>query len=374
MNATIPTKPLVRALRFVTLAAEKRKVPHLVSCVFIAAHPGAVVLSCSDYDVTAVEQLDAETATPGSIGADARELLDAVRACKAPTVTLEVVDGRLQVTAGAASRFVSSMLPGDFAEIYPLRLGDSLASWSISGPALRGVLGAVEAAQSTDVTRPSLCGVYLEGGERLRATATDGWRIHTATMAGPAPELGVIVPRRGVALLLALSGDAVQLDRHPVHLSAVTERRGVSMRFVDESYPDWRRVLPQGEPRCTVQVEPRALVEGIKAIWSTLDKGHHKIALTNDSTSGLRLEGTSGAAAAVRAELDASMPRHVVVNAQLLLDAAEAAAPHAPVMTLRFYGYRDPIAWSAGDDVSGVVMPMRVQEVEDAIKRGEAVP
>jgi DNA polymerase III sliding clamp (beta) subunit (PCNA family) len=116
----------------------------------------------------------------------------------------------------------------------------------------------VAVAQSTDPGRYYLCGVCIQRnprGEGVTLTATDGHCLLTAhdPKADPAalPAAGVIVNLGKDGLKAARKGGTVTIDpatgEASVQTHGLTVWRSAASTLLDGNYPDWRRILPQGE-------------------------------------------------------------------------------------------------------------------------------
>lgn len=112
----------------------------------------------------------------------------------------------------------------------------------------------VAVAQSTEATRYYLGGVCIQPhprGEGVTLTATDGHCLLTAhdPKADPAtiPAEGLIVNLGKDGLKAARKGKAVTIDPATGDASVDNAWRSASTTIVDGAFPDWRRILPQGD-------------------------------------------------------------------------------------------------------------------------------
>jgi hypothetical protein len=117
----------------------------------------------------------------------------------------------------------------------------------------------VAVAQSTEAARYYLNGVCIQPhprGEGVTLTATDGHCLLTAhdPKADPAtlPPAGIIVNLGKDGLKAARKGGTVTIDpatgeAHIDHPQQGRVWRSAASTLIDGNYPDWRRILPQGE-------------------------------------------------------------------------------------------------------------------------------
>jgi hypothetical protein len=116
----------------------------------------------------------------------------------------------------------------------------------------------VAVAQSTEATRYYLQGVCIQPhprGEGVTLTATDGHCLLTAydPKADPAtlPAGGLIVNLGKDGLKAARKGQTVTIDPATGDASVDNAWRSASTTIVDGAFPDWRRILPQGDQIAT---------------------------------------------------------------------------------------------------------------------------
>jgi hypothetical protein len=116
----------------------------------------------------------------------------------------------------------------------------------------------VAVAQSTEATRYYLNGVCIQPhprGEGVTLTATDGHCLLTAhdPKADPAtlPAAGIIVNLGKDGLKAARKGKALAIDPATGDASIDNAWRSASTTIVDGAFPDWRRILPQGDQIAT---------------------------------------------------------------------------------------------------------------------------
>lgn len=116
----------------------------------------------------------------------------------------------------------------------------------------------VAVAQSTEATRYYLQGVCVQPhprGEGVTLTATDGHCLLTAhdPKADPAtiPAEGLIVNLGKDGLKAARKGKAVTINPATGDASVDNAWRSASTTIIDGTFPDWRRILPQGDQIAT---------------------------------------------------------------------------------------------------------------------------
>ena len=125
------------------------------------------------------------------------------------------------------------------------------------------ILRAVNLAASTDPTRYFIEGTCLRClPAGIELVATDGHRLIAAQLDWPEDcpdraalitthkDAGVIIPRKliaGIKIPRKFSLGTIGLDGDSVTITNA-EGTSVAAKLIDGSFPDWRRVMPRGEP------------------------------------------------------------------------------------------------------------------------------
>jgi len=276
---------------------------------------------------------------------------------------------------------------------------------TVNGAALRRAVQAVTPAASTDEARGVLCGVLIEsefepGGSdgRIRLTATDSYRLHTATVAASVPIDGPMVVRADELTAAAKATkrqSTVELMSRGINLMV-----GPSCAHrIDGDYPNWQQLMPAWSTNnvtwTPTAAQVRALEPGIRTMqarsqavgwdivthkaiekpWRTRESEREAYRDARDSGrilvhigagtgrvpvmqlrcdhKGREVEELSLGVALVTGDQDA-LP--VNLDADYLLDALDAVGPEAQV------GIRDglkAVMIVGGDNIQALVMPVR---------------
>jgi DNA polymerase-3 subunit beta len=260
MQLTIERTALLKALGHVQSVVERRNTIPILSNVLLSADRKGLSFAATDLDMEMMDAADATVDTPGQITAPAHTLYEIVR--KLPDgadVQLRYTgeDPRLSVSAGR-SRFALPVLPaGDF----PVMSSEGLSvRYTLMKEDLARLIDKTRFAISTEETRYYLNGLYLHvvagaGEAQLRAVATDGHRLALAEMQAPegaAGGPGVIIPRKTIDQVRRLLDDGsgpveVQVSQAKVRFEF--GRASLTSKVIDGSFPDYMRVIPQGNDR-----------------------------------------------------------------------------------------------------------------------------
>jgi DNA polymerase-3 subunit beta len=372
MQLTIEKAGLVKGLAHVASVVERRNTIPILSNVKLEAQDGGLRLTATDLDIEIVEQIPAQVKTEGMTTVPAHMLHDIVR--KLPdgadiTLELDGTQNRLGVIAGPARFWLQTLSAEDFPS---LSVEDLTHSFTLSPKDLRRLIDKTRFAISTEETRYYLNGIYLhaveqEGARMLRAVATDGHRL--AQMEVPLPNgaegmPGVIVPRKTVADLHRMTEDSegeVKLELSSSKIRASTTRSWLTSKLIDGTFPDYERVIPQGNDK-TMSVDNISFAKAVDRV-STLssDKGRAvKLSIDGDRLTLSVNNPDSGSASEDLPVGYDSDPLEIGFNARYLLDITDQLEGDEAEFLLADPG--SPTVVKDGNDpaVLYVLMPMRV--------------
>jgi len=252
---TCEASALAKALRDVRSCVRGRSEVPILNHVLIEARDGALRLTASDLNLTAVRTIPAQVEVPGRTTIEAERLADIAGALNAGSqARLEEVEGSRVTLVSGRSRFRFATLP---AESYPdVQLGEAVSSVTMKVADLAKALGTVRHAASTDAkTRYYMNGVHVSVfGDQLRYLTTDGNRA--GRWLAPLPAGGENIP----ATILALSFvDAVMkamgnfdgevgLTFTDTRVRAELGDFIITAKPIDATFPDVDRLVPSAPP------------------------------------------------------------------------------------------------------------------------------
>jgi len=374
MKFAIERAVLVKAIAQAQSVVERRNTIPILGNVLIEATPEGVTFRATDLDTEIVDRAPAQVERPGATTVSAVMLNEIAR--KLPdgalvAMSLDAATARLTVQAGRTT-FSLATLP---REDFPVMASSEYASnFSAPAGALKRLFDKSQFAVSNEETRYYLNGVYMhvasgEDGPRLRCVATDGLRL--ARIDGPLPEgaedmPGVIVPRKTVAELLKLLGQAGAEEPIAVSVSETkcrfaTPQVTLTSKVIDGTFPDYARVIPQQNAR-RLEVDAGDFARAVDRVATVSSERSRAVKLTIDEDR-LVLSVHAPDAGAAEEELAVAYgdgPLEIGFNAKYLKEIADQV-DHENAVFL-FNGPGDAALIREGGDTSAVyvVMPMRV--------------
>ena len=372
MKLTIERATLLRALGHVQSIVERRNTIPILSNVMLDARDGALSLTATDMDIAIVESTPAEITTAGATTAPAHTLYDIVR--KLPDgaqVALETdaEAGQLNLSAGRA-RFKLGTL--ETAEFPAMADGELPNRFTISAGDFRALIDRTRFAISTEETRYYLNGIYMhavagDGGDRLRAVATDGHRLARVEMPlpeGAAGMPGVIVPRKTVNELRKLideTGGDVDVALSDTKIRFAFDDAVLTSKLIDGTFPDYERVIPVGNDKLMV-VDRKDFAGAVDLVATIATEKSRAIKLAVDGRN-LALSANSPDAGSAEEELEADYEGDAInigFNSRYLLDITQQIEGDKAQFIMADSN-SPTIVRDAGDDSAlYVLMPMRV--------------
>jgi DNA polymerase-3 subunit beta len=372
MKVTIERSALVKALGHVQSVVERRNTIPILSNVLLQAEGGVLALTATDLDIEISETAPADVARKGSTTVSALTLYEIVRRLpEGAQVRLELKqeEGRLQVSAGR-SQFALAVLP---EEDFPTLAANDLAiRFSMPTADLVRLIDKARFAMSQEETRYYLNGVYLhafaDGALKLiRAAATDGHRL--ARLEAPLPAgaekmPGVIVPRKAVAEIGRLLGDADESVEIAVSETKIRFGFGaghLTSKLIDGTFPDYERVIPKNNASI-LRAETKDFSQAVDRVATISADRTRSIKMAIDRDR-LRLQVNNPEAGSALEELSVDYsgdPIEIGFNARYLLDIAGQI--EGATMVFRLSDPSSPSIVLDEDDPRAlyVLMPLRV--------------
>ena len=372
MRITIERSNLLKSLSHVHRVVERRNTIPILSNVLLKTESGALRLKATDLDIEITEAVPANDERTGATTVPAHLLYDIVR--KLPDgseVRLDVNENGTQMTiASGRSNFRLQCLPeADFPDI---TAGGFTHAFTIAPAALARLVERTQFAISTEETRYYLNGIFLhaipgEDGSRLRAVATDGHRLARAEMAAPAGAEGmpgIIVPRKAVAEIQKLIGEAeddIRVELSDAKIRFTVGSVVMTSKLIDGTFPDYGRVIPTGNDKA-LTLDRQSFSAAVDRV-STISSERGRAVKLAVSDGQLLLTVNSPDAGTATEELAVGYDADEIeigFNAKYLLDITGQLSGDDAVFMLADPGSPTLIRDGGDDGTLYVLMPMRV--------------
>jgi DNA polymerase-3 subunit beta len=208
---------------------------------------GRLSVTGTDLEITVRTALEVEGLEDGRTVVPARLAADAVRRLPPGAVTVNAVEGEVEITGGGPRFRLRELNVGDFPAV-----GEAPGSGGndLEGDLFLKALSQVGVAASSDEARPILTGVYFENEESgLRLVATDSYRLAVRDLEGvEVPSTGLVPYRalREIGRSIGAAKIAVSIGEREA--SFRSERGSLTVRLIEGTFPNYRQLLPEQHP------------------------------------------------------------------------------------------------------------------------------
>jgi DNA polymerase III subunit beta len=244
---------LLAPLQSVSGIVEKRHTLPILSNVLIEKHGDALTLLATDIEIQITTHQISQGGGEASITVGARKLQDILRALPDGEVSLVLDDKRVTLKSGK-SRYALQTLPSIDYPRMQLNTGDSVTV-RLPQKDFRRQLAQVAYAMAAQDIRYYLNGLLMQVmGNELRMVATDGHRLALSsnTLEEEFAKTEVILPRKTVLELTRQLSDTEDPVEIVITGNQACFRFGpieLISKLIDGKFPDYDRVIPQGNPK-----------------------------------------------------------------------------------------------------------------------------
>jgi len=245
----VDQKDLLRSLQGISaVVPTKTSLPILSTFLMETKGDGKVTLTANDLDVSLTNTLACETTGSGSVAVPGKKFFEIARSLPEDKVIIEVEGDRIGIKC-RRSRF---KMMGKSADEFPkLPSQKPVVSFTVPASTLDTMVNKTSYAVSTDLTRPSLCGVLWEMKKgSLGMIATDGHRlakVELAKVADSSADKDVIVSPKALSIFRSLVGglDTVNVSLAENHITLDLGDSVIYSRLLEGPFPDYNQVMPK---------------------------------------------------------------------------------------------------------------------------------
>ncbi len=249
MIITLEKKEFAEAVNTASRFAERRSatLPVLSGIAIIAGDAG-IKLRATNLETGIDLRIGGTIKTPGVIALPATVLREITSSFSGTgSMTLEYA-GETVVIASDSGKSTLKTLPYEDFPVLPLPEAPK-AKFSLTGDAIRSLIGSVVSCASTSTVRPELASVLVsaEGGV-VKAVATDSFRLaeKRSSLSGKIPPFSMLIPAKNAAdILQALPDGDIELSLDDHQCSFSWEGGVLTTRLVASSYPDYTQIIPK---------------------------------------------------------------------------------------------------------------------------------
>ncbi|MBU1149349.1 MAG: DNA polymerase III subunit beta [Proteobacteria bacterium] len=314
---------------------EKKTTMPILSNLLLRAADDRLTIIATDREIGLVADYEAEIIQGGEITLSARKLHEMIREVQGEKI--HVVKNERDMVMITCNKAVYR-IPGIPADDYPVVAGqEEIPQCRIKGGILKELIRRTAFAMSTDETRKTLNGVFLETEKSaetsmIRMVATDGHRlalmkIDTGEKDFLDLEKGVIVPRKGIGEIRRLVDEEIgdmSLGIGKGMLMIKTDHTLLKVSLIDGEYPDYSRVIPVGKG-LVVTLEKDKFMHALRRM-SVISSERYNGVIITISEGRLVMNSTNPDVGEANDEIDISYSgeeRSTGYNVTYLTDAVE---------------------------------------------------
>jgi DNA polymerase-3 subunit beta len=359
---------LLATLYWAQSIVERRNTMPILANALIDAQKGSIQLAATDLEVGVRGVVDGEVVQPGALTVNAKKLYEIIREIPAEQVQLKRLENDwVEIKSGKSLFKIVGMDAREFPQFPDF---DAKGQVSVPASLIRGMIERTIFAVSTDETRYSLNGVFIEesSGGSVRMVSTDGHRLAFEEQALGALALskGVILPRKGLGELKKLleNGDeGVVAIGFKENMALVSKDKvELFMRLIDGDFPDYTKVIPKGNPNLA-KIDHGELLQALRRV-SILSSERYKGVKMEFSQNNISLSANNPDLGEAVEEIDAEYngaPISIGFNARYILDVLSVLGNDGEV-TIELKDELSPsvIRQSGSAGYLYVLMPMRL--------------
>ena len=359
---------LLATLYWTQNIVERRNTIPILANVLITAQKKDVFITATDLEVGVRGTVEGEVTKEGTVTVNAKKLYEIIREVPNEQVQLKRLENDwVEVRSGKSIFKVVGMDAREFPQFPSF---DSKQLSSMPSAMIRGMIERTIFSVSTDETRYSLNGVFVEQGDggKVRMVATDGHRLSLdeRELGSLGLSKGVILPRKGLAELRKLleSSDegVVAIGFRENMALVVKDKVELFMRLIDGDFPDYTKVVPKGNPNMA-KIEHDEFLQALRRV-SIVSSERYKGIRLDFSPGKILLSATNPDLGEAVEEVDADYqgkPISIGFNARYLLDVLGVLSGDGDIDVELKDELSPSIIRKSGDDgYLYVLMPMRL--------------
>jgi DNA polymerase-3 subunit beta len=249
VNIIIDQKQLLRSIQGIAaVVPTKTSLPILSTFLMESRGEGRLSLTANDLDVSLTTTVEGETQGGGSVAVPGKKFFEIVRSLPEEKVEIEVEGEKITIKC-RKSRF---KVMGKPAEEFPkLPEQKAVANFSLATAVMEEMVNKTAYAVSSDLTRPSLCGVLWELKDgNLGMVATDGHRLAKVELEGAVAGVAnteFIVSPKSLNILRSLSAGSEETTIAVAenHITFDFGEHIIYSRLLEGPFPDYNQVIPR---------------------------------------------------------------------------------------------------------------------------------
>lgn len=340
----------------------------ILSHILMVAGGDSVRLTATNLETTIQCVVPAQVEEGGEICISGEKFSSIVRQLSPLPVRFKTEETRVAIRCGRAKFNLLGLPATEFPE-YP-QPGE--IDFSLPESDLKQMIQKTIFAVSTDETRRSLNGIYLEGKEEiLRMISTDGRRLALVSTSLPSisSPTEVLIPLKGAQQLLRILGDGgeVKIGISENQVFFHTPRTLLISQLISAKFPDYQQVIPH-KSNTVILVDRLKLLSAIRRCSILSEEKSHllRFKLKDDLLSLTGSEPELGDAyEEVSVESEGKKELEVGFNSAYLVEALKVISEEKVELELIDSASPGVLRGEKEKSYLYVLMPIRIEEISE---------
>lgn len=245
MKLQVTQENLNKALSHVARVANSRSTLPILSNLLLKTVNNRLSISATNLDIAITQYIGAKVSEEGTTTIPARLTQEFISSLPAGTISLELEDNKMKVSAEKYQSVINGTPADDFPVMPAIEKG---VSWKLPANKLKRALQQVVFAASNDESRPLLTGVYFHTSDgKLFVAATDSYRLAEKELGENKQDISLLVPATAMQDLLRIindSGDDVEITHDDQQVLFKVGDVELVTRLIEGNYPDYKKLIP----------------------------------------------------------------------------------------------------------------------------------
>ncbi len=340
----------------------------ILSHILMVAESDSVRLTATNLETTIRCVVPAQVEEGGEICISGEKFSSIVRQLSPLPVRFKTEETRVAIRCGRAKFNLLGLPATEFPE-YP-QPGE--IDFSLPESDLKQMIQKTIFAVSTDETRRSLNGIYLEGEEGiLRMISTDGRRLALVSTSLPSISslVRVLIPLKGAQQLLRIleDGGEVKIGISENQVFFHTPRTLLISQLIAAKFPDYQQVIPH-KSNTIILVDRLKLLSAIRRCSILSEEKSHllRFKLQDDLLSLTGSEPELGDAyEEVSVESEGKKELEVGFNSAYLVEALKVISEEKVELELIDSASPGVLRGEKEKNYLYVLMPIRIEEISE---------
>lgn len=233
--------------------SSKNPLPILLN-ILLEAREGKLRISATDLEIGIQVEFPAQIEVEGITTIPAKLFTDLISSLPEEKITLELKEGKLEITSLHTKSVLQTTLPEEFPKLFEEK-GDKIAT--LNSEDIQKCFSDVVFAASIDTTRPALSGLLIKKeklpqGDGFLFVATDGYRLslkhYVLESEKSENEFKFLIPARIVKEVTTLKVGNEKIDMHISQkfnqVLFVCSDIVLVGRLIEAEYPAYEKIIP----------------------------------------------------------------------------------------------------------------------------------